>query len=129
MNNPDFTSVAAIPVRQDSERCSYSCPFYQDGAVFSVCNRYHKKLKYDGKIPPLLCEECKKDMSKSPPEKHCAIIVPESSIPKGAQLVECYETETEFVIIGDIDSEDEKHNCDEMGCSSIWHVKARFKKS
>jgi hypothetical protein len=45
--------------RHDSERCSYKCPFYKDGAAYSYCKRFWKVLKYDGKIPPLLTDECK----------------------------------------------------------------------
>lgn len=49
-------------------------------------------------------------------------------IPKGAKLVECYETEKNFVVIGIPDSNDETHNCDFMGCSTLSHVIARFPK-
>lgn len=46
-------------VRRNKERCSYKCPYYQDGPVLSLCNKYNKQLKYDGQIPPLLAPECK----------------------------------------------------------------------
>ena len=50
-------------VRQSKERCSYKCPYYQDGPVISLCNKYKKQLRYDGNIPPLLTEECKAEMT------------------------------------------------------------------
>lgn len=50
-------------VRHSKERCSYRCPYYQDGPVLSLCNKYKKKLHYDGGIPPLLVEECKVEMT------------------------------------------------------------------
>ena len=51
-------------VRQSKERCSYKCPYYQDGPVLSLCNKHKKQLRYDGKIPPLLTEECKAETGK-----------------------------------------------------------------
>lgn len=43
---------------------------------------------------------------------------------------ECYETETEIIVIGGVAHDDESHNCDEMGCGSATpHVKYRIKKS
>ena len=50
-------------VRQSQERCSYKCPYYQDGPVISLCNKHKKQLRYDGNIPPLLTEECKAEMT------------------------------------------------------------------
>ena len=50
-------------VRQGRERCSYKCPYYQDGPVLSLCNKHKKQLRYDGKIPPLLADECKAEMT------------------------------------------------------------------
>jgi len=47
-------------------------------------------------------------------------------IPRGAKLVECYLTATEVLVIDDIDTEDETHNCDMLGCGSLSHVKYRF---
>ena len=59
----------------------------------------------------------------------CQIIcVPTQQIPKGAKLIEAYETDTEYVIVGDVDSDAEAHNCDEMGCGTFSHVIARFGK-
>lgn len=57
-----------------------------------------------------------------------AISVPAFAIPKGAKLVECYETEHEYVICGEVNDADESHNCDEMGCGTLSHVVARFGK-
>jgi len=62
------------------------------------------------------------------PEMH-VIQVPTMCIPKGAKLVECYETDSQYVICGEVDSEDESHSCDEMGCGSFSHVVARFQKT
>lgn len=61
------------------------------------------------------------------------LMIPKYLIPKGAKLCECYETPTQFVVIGKPnDCKDENdpsyHNCDAMGCSSISHVIARFSK-
>lgn len=50
------------------------------------------------------------------------------TIPKGAILRECYETDTEIVVCGMPRNDDESHNCDEMGCSSVSHVLYRFRK-
>lgn len=62
------------------------------------------------------------------------LFMPAHVIPKSAKLVEAYETETEIVIVGDIpdDShlpEDQQHNCDMMGCTTLSHVRYRFKKN
>lgn len=56
------------------------------------------------------------------------ISVLRSAIPKGAKLVEAYETEKEIIICGEPEENDESHNCDQMGCSSVSHVLYRFKK-
>lgn len=66
------------------------------------------------------------------PSDYEVIRVPKRLIPTGAQLVECYETKDEFIILGHPDShaaDDESgHNCDQMGCSSVFHVIARYSK-
>jgi hypothetical protein len=62
------------------------------------------------------------------PDNRQTISVPKSLIPNGGKLVECYETEREFVICGEVDSDDESHNCDAMGCGSFSHVIARIPK-
>ena len=56
------------------------------------------------------------------------ISVPVAAIPKGAQLVEAYETATEIIVCGWPDTDDESHDCDAMGCSSVSHVLHRFRK-
>lgn len=57
--------------------------------------------------------------------KQVLVHVPLWNFPDG-QLRECYETDTEIIVLGD--PTDEDHNCDEMGCSSCFHVLYRFKK-
>lgn len=52
--------------------------------------------------------------------------VPLWNFPEGAALRECYETESEIVVLGD--PVDDDHNCDAMGCSTCFHVRYRFKK-
>ena len=52
---------------------------------------------------------------------------------KEKEIGVAYETEHEVVIVGDPlpDEhlpEEEQHNCDAMGCSSIEHVIYRFRK-
>jgi hypothetical protein len=42
---------------------------------------------------------------------------------------ECVETETEIIVLGQPDTDDEEHNCDCMGCSSVSHVLYRFRKT
>lgn len=49
------------------------------------------------------------------------------SIPKGAKLVEGYETEHSIIIMYDCLPPDD-HCCDQMGCGSFSHVKYRFTK-
>jgi hypothetical protein len=68
------------------------------------------------------------DRFKKTKTEYETITVPKFCIPKNAKLVEAYENENEIIVIGDIDSKDENHNCDQMGCSSLNHVKYRFKK-
>lgn len=57
------------------------------------------------------------------------ISVPKSFIPETASLVECYETATEYIIIGTPESDDETHDCDAMGCGTLSHVMARIPKA
>lgn len=54
------------------------------------------------------------------------IKVPNSMIPKGVRLMECYLDKNQIIVCDDVDSEDETHNCDQMGCSTFSHVKYRF---
>jgi len=56
-------------IRKDAKRCSYKCPYYQDGSVLSWCNKYKKQLHYDGCIPPLLAEECIQELINTNPEE------------------------------------------------------------
>jgi len=60
--------VDPLVIRHSETKCSYKCRYYQDGAVLSYCNKYHKPLKYErrqgksvtnGTIPPLLLDECR----------------------------------------------------------------------
>jgi hypothetical protein len=62
-----------------------------------------------------------------PNEEYEWIRVPKSCIPKDAELMECYRTTNEIIVCGQPAYDDESHNCDEMGCSSINHVLYRFK--
>jgi hypothetical protein len=50
-------------------------------------------------------------------------------IPKNGKLVEAYETENEIIVIGEPKENDESHNCDWMGCSTLSHVLYRFSKN
>ena len=60
--------------------------------------------------------------------KDCeCIIIPKYMIPEGASLVECYELSAEFIVCGE--PQEANHNCDQMGCSSISHVRYRFCKN
>lgn len=60
--------------------------------------------------------------------KNCEyIIIPKCLIPESASLIECYETATEIIICGE-PLEGQDHNCDQMGCSSVNHVRYRIRK-
>ena len=61
----------------------------------------------------------------------CRMIEPMDTddAPTGAIRRECYETATEIIVLGQPESEDESHNCDAMGCSTLNHVLYRFRKS
>lgn len=69
------------------------------------------------------------------PEKVSYILVEKWGIPEGAQLVEAYETATQIVVCGipneepDDMPDEQRHNCNYMGCSSVSHVLYRFNKS
>lgn len=64
------------------------------------------------------------------PEQHYQVIsVHNDDIPKGAKLVECYETEKEIIVVGSPQSDDPEHNCDALGCSTLSHVLHRFDKA
>ena len=54
--------------------------------------------------------------------------IPLYTIPKGAQFRECYETQREIIVCGWPEMDDESHDCDAMGCSTLNHVLYRFRK-
>ena len=61
------------------------------------------------------------------------LMVDKLSIPAGTKLAECYETETEWVVVGepwhgDDENDPRYHNCDAMGCCTLSHVVARIHK-
>jgi hypothetical protein len=67
--------------------------------------------------------------------EYATIKIPLDCIPKGARLIEAYESEKEIVVCGDPPSEypegtpeDDQHNCDAMGCATLSHVIYRFRK-
>ena len=49
-------------ITQKKERCSYRCPYYLDGPVLSLCNKFNEVLVYDGKAPPLVRPKCKQSL-------------------------------------------------------------------
>lgn len=50
-------------------------------------------------------------------------------VPKGAKPIEAYETDSEIIILfADDEYPSEDHSCDEMGCSTLSHVKMRIPK-
>ena len=62
-------------------------------------------------------------------EDPCQIIIaPDQYIPKGSELVEAYETKDEIIVIFNEKELPDGHNCDVMGCTSLSHVKYRFRK-
>ena len=50
--------------RYSSTQCSYQCPYYQDGPVMSICNKFHEQVHYHGKAPPRITEKCKELMKE-----------------------------------------------------------------
>ena len=54
--------------------------------------------------------------------------MPKLDVPAGTKLAECYETDKEYIILGQPDSDDESHNCDAMGCGTMSHVLVRVRK-
>lgn len=60
--------MAIQPIPLNSERCSYRCPFYMDGAVMSICTVNNEKLNYGGSIPPLRTDRCKREQAITPQE-------------------------------------------------------------
>lgn len=64
-------------------------------------------------------------------EEYEIVMVPKYCIPEGARLVECYETATEWVVVGEPGEEMDAdgnmlHDCDAMGCCTLSHVVARI---
>lgn len=47
------------------------------------------------------------------------------NIPVGYRKIEAYTNGKEIVAVEWPESEDENHNCDALGCSSVSHVKYR----
>lgn len=65
-------------------------------------------------------------------ERYEIIKVEKSTIPQGAVLIEAYETDKEYLIVGQPKNEEGlpeegRHNCDEMGCGCC-HIIRRFSK-
>jgi hypothetical protein len=63
-------------------------------------------------------------------EEWAEIRVRKDYIPKGARLVEAYQTDREVIVMGwpSQNDDDESHNCDAMGCGSAGsHVMYRLK--
>lgn len=52
--------------------------------------------------------------------------VPTMRVPAGYQRVDAYSDGKVLILLGSPDSNDESHNCDEMGCGSMDHVLYRF---
>lgn len=72
--------------------------------------------------------ELHKHLEQVERETYAKIRVERRAMPKNAHLVECYATGDEYIVVGHPRENDESHNCDEMGCSTVSHVLARFKK-
>ena len=52
---------------------------------------------------------------------------PVVKIPAGHRAVEAYMSDTEIVVLGHVESDDETHSCDAMGCGSLGaHVVERL---
>lgn len=73
-----------------------------------------------------------RDIDKARDEYH-VLMVPKNTVPPGAKLAECYETQREWVVVGEPwrgedESDPRHHNCDTMGCGTLFHVVARIQK-
>jgi len=73
-----------------------------------------------------------RDIDKSRDEYH-VLMVPKNTVPPGARLAECYETSREWVVVGapwrgEDEADPRYHNCDTMGCGTLFHVVARIQK-
>ncbi len=45
-------------IKTNGDRCSYKCPYYQDGSVFSYCKMFGEPILYDAQISPLRVKKC-----------------------------------------------------------------------
>lgn len=62
--------------------------------------------------------------SRKPDPETVKVEIRKDLIPDGAKLVECYLAEKQVIVCGD--PNDDSHNCDLMGCSTLNHVIHRF---
>ena len=56
-------------ITYNKERCSYKCPYYQNGAVLDLCNKFNEILVNDGKAPPLIRPKCKQELDDKEEQK------------------------------------------------------------
>ncbi len=73
-----------------------------------------------------------RDIDKARSEYH-VLMVPKNTVPPDARLAECYETSREWVVVGepwrgDDENDPRYHNCETMGCGTLFHVVARVQK-
>ena len=73
-----------------------------------------------------------RDIDKARSEYH-VLMVPKNTVPPDARLAECYETAREWVVVGEPwrgedESDSRYHNCETMGCGTLFHVVARIQK-
>jgi hypothetical protein len=47
-------------------------------------------------------------------------------VPNGARLIEAWESNGELIVCGSPREDDEEHDCDAMGCTSVCHVVLRI---
>jgi len=87
-----------------------------ESSITSFCNVGN--INAHGKIDVNIVKDFKEPEYKK-------IEVRDDLIPEGAKLVECYLTDSQVIVCGD-PCDDENHNCDQMGCSSMSHVIHRF---
>ncbi|MFA5299873.1 MAG: hypothetical protein WC389_16940 [Lutibacter sp.] len=103
------------------------------------CKRCHHEWVARKPFKPITCPKCRSaywDITKIKEANTMAKIeIPDRFIPSGAKLIEAYEYDDEFVIIGEPPNEypedypeDRKHNCDFLGCGSLSHVLLRIDK-
>jgi len=49
--------------KYNGNRCDYKCPYYMDGAVLSLCTKYHEQPQYNYKLHgPERTKSCKEDI-------------------------------------------------------------------